>query len=852
MSSDEVPGPSRPYTEMAGGEGEDREFESWSLTNNPPMLAHEDDGGVELSGGGRPSRSVLSPGALMVYRDVVPGPSRPPTELTGEEGEASSVDHIEAMGAQEFLEGRSLPSSPPMPADENGGGVEPPGVGKHSRSVLSSGAHPLAENAPSPDQPSGGGMPLTLDGLTRLIVKVVKECQGPRGRVAAEPGAVSHRASESETNEQGHDTETGNVGSRYSSGAGSQEGRPLGGDLQRGRAHSRRGSLQGSVGAGRICRRPDGSEIGSSSNEEEQRLRGRARKRGPRKTDEELKGGRAKTRRRNRQGSHVGVGRVRHGSDWGDTGSSSTEDEQRLEGGTRERGPRRQDEEKKGGSHAGAGRVHRRADRGDIGSSKEEEQRLTGSSDKEEEQRLIGSSDKEEEQRLTGSSDREEEQRLTRRKWRHVGAGRVHRRADRGDTGSSDKEEERRLTRRKRRAQKGKGPCKTDDEHRGSSSDRARRGAKGGHSHKAKARDNMNEGGETFIKTMRMMQAKLPMLRTGSIENYWAFKRQFEDFFLNNTRESDAYKLNQLHAHCDWEVQNYIAHCMALPAERGLKVALETLDERLGDERRYMNHSRELVIRGPKIGENDFQALSTLCAKLTSFISFAEHLGKLSEIDNPPTIRDVMRRLDDAMQNRWNAIWTGKRGKRTPSIKDVLKFVKKETERVENNMVLKETHSMITQRSSGLEREAREETSRQRGVAAARQDSKPMTKPPNRDISLTTQPRPNVRFRDNQVSRGKCRLCNGNHNLPSCETFRSLSIEHRRRVVRAQGRCFMCLSDNHLAKDCRARLCDVNNCNGRHSRWLHVVSTADRYQKGGEEPETYEETNNTRTADSRE
>lgn len=40
-------------------------------------------------------------------------------------------------------------------------------------------------------------------------------------------------------------------------------------------------------------------------------------------------------------------------------------------------------------------------------------------------------------------------------------------------------------------------------------------------------------------------------------------------------------------------MQLLIAHCMALPAEQGLVVALEILDERFGDERVYMNQSRE-------------------------------------------------------------------------------------------------------------------------------------------------------------------------------------------------------------------------------------------------------------------
>ncbi len=55
---------------------------------------------------------------------------------------------------------------------------------------------------------------------------------------------------------------------------------------------------------------------------------------------------------------------------------------------------------------------------------------------------------------------------------------------------------------------------------------------------------------------------------------------------------------------------------------------------------------REAVMGGPTIGENDFQALSTLCGRLTSYI-FTENLGKLHEVDNTPTMRDILLRLDE-------------------------------------------------------------------------------------------------------------------------------------------------------------------------------------------------------------
>lgn len=102
-----------------------------------------------------------------------------------------------------------------------------------------------------------------------------------------------------------------------------------------------------------------------------------------------------------------------------------------------------------------------------------------------------------------------------------------------------------------------------------------------------------------------------------------------------------------------------------------------------------------------------------------------------------------------------------------------------------------------------------------------RLEAKPSAKSRVHDVMLTSQDRAQGRFESGRVSGDKCRLCGEGHTLPSCPTFRLLPVDHRKRIVKAQGKCFMCLRDNHLVRDCRARPCDIENCNGRHSRWLH-------------------------------
>ncbi|XP_063844740.1 uncharacterized protein LOC135091225 [Scylla paramamosain] len=209
-------------------------------------------------------------------------------------------------------------------------------------------------------------------------------------------------------------------------------------------------------------------------------------------------------------------------------------------------------------------------------------------------------------------------------KWASTSEGRH------GDGSSSDEAQS--PNKSKRRAKR----LRTSSEHRE-------------HHSKSTGRKHAQEGhgsSDVLLETVRLMHAELPKLQAGSVKNYWTFQKQFQQFYLYSSA-SDTEKLNRLFTSCSKEVQDMIEHCMALPAGRGLKVALRILDERFGDERMYMNQTREAVMGGLTIGENDFQALSTLCGRLTSYISFTENLGKLHEVDNTPTMRDILLRLDE-------------------------------------------------------------------------------------------------------------------------------------------------------------------------------------------------------------
>lgn len=72
----------------------------------------------------------------------------------------------------------------------------------------------------------------------------------------------------------------------------------------------------------------------------------------------------------------------------------------------------------------------------------------------------------------------------------------------------------------------------------------------------------------------------------------------------------------------------------------------------------------------------------------------------------------------------------------------------------------------------------------------------------------------------NLNSKIKCPLCNNNHLLYTCETFRNLPVETRILKVKEFNVCFNCLRSGHSTNRCRLSHCKY--CRSKHSTLLHV------------------------------
>ena len=67
-----------------------------------------------------------------------------------------------------------------------------------------------------------------------------------------------------------------------------------------------------------------------------------------------------------------------------------------------------------------------------------------------------------------------------------------------------------------------------------------------------------------------------------------------------------------------------------------------------------------------------------------------------------------------------------------------------------------------------------------------------------------------------------CKVCNGQHGIWSCESFKRMTVPKRWEVAKGCKLCFRCLADGHRGEECfKSRVCVLNGCRSYHHRMLH-------------------------------
>ena len=78
---------------------------------------------------------------------------------------------------------------------------------------------------------------------------------------------------------------------------------------------------------------------------------------------------------------------------------------------------------------------------------------------------------------------------------------------------------------------------------------------------------------------------------------------------------------------------------------------------------------------------------------------------------------------------------------------------------------------------------------------------------------------------DSQTNKIRCWLCNQNHKISECTQLTALPVDDRLKLVKENRLCFNCLSNSHMIKECKSKVCcRIDSCSKRHHTLLHPPS----------------------------
>ena len=90
--------------------------------------------------------------------------------------------------------------------------------------------------------------------------------------------------------------------------------------------------------------------------------------------------------------------------------------------------------------------------------------------------------------------------------------------------------------------------------------------------------------------------------------------------------------------------------------------------------------------------------------------------------------------------------------------------------------------------------------------------------------------------REEHKSKPQCPLCSDSHYLARCEHFRKMSLKNRMKFVKEKRLCNNCLTKGHFVNACtKDSFCKVEECDGKHSTFLHPKAKSEVQTKHGEE-----------------
>ena len=303
-----------------------------------------------------------------------------------------------------------------------------------------------------------------------------------------------------------------------------------------------------------------------------------------------------------------------------------------------------------------------------------------------------------------------------------------------------------------------------------------------------------------LINLMNIPTVEIDMY-DGNPMDYQAFITIFDEL-IDSKLGDPQLKLTRLLQYTTGAAKSAIKNCVG--GESGYKQARDILRNRFGNK----HIITQTIISQLKTGERVTKPheLQQLADDLDMAGAVLEKLGKHSEVDTQQMIVDILEPCQLHVKNRWcrKALDHKRDCGNYQGFSDFTSFMRSFASDASDPIYGSESTTGKGTRSVSYHTVARES-----------------------DIKKSSTSYP-VKSQGLKSSDVPCILCQENHVLFVCETFKSMSPKERQDLAVKHRLCFNCLKPGHGCSDCkRQSTCSVQGCNRKHTKFLHPVEQPD-------------------------
>lgn len=308
---------------------------------------------------------------------------------------------------------------------------------------------------------------------------------------------------------------------------------------------------------------------------------------------------------------------------------------------------------------------------------------------------------------------------------------------------------------------------------------------------------------------------RLPQIQISKFDGSPFRWLEFRDTFLSlihkNERIQDIHKFHYLVSYLDGDAARVIANLEVSSAN--YQAAWKQVCERYDNKRILVNHHLDSLINIQPITRESDKSLRCLVDNVTKNLRALKSLGLPTDHWDVLLIFILLLKLDSRTILKWEEY-------------------RNTIDCVNDVPTLEQFNTFLIDRANVLE-SFNQNKSITINNSKSHQTPRPSANQSNHNKSSSNKPSRNQstnvlastsQVRNNSSTVYLCVVCNGNHRIYDCPTFKSKSIQEKMSCISQYKLCTNCLRQGHPTTECGMGSC--RHCNQRHNTLLHDPSVS--------------------------